>query len=152
MSDDFFAEIDRDIKRKKEGKEKEGKEKEKIKVNDTKIYFQNEISKLKEKINYYIVNCNKRGILATWHINNGSSFEFKIDNRKGYYIELIFSEGSGGNDYIFKENNINDDGKAFTSTCGESYNENNWSQEIATKKIEKTIKDFMFYVDRHGGL
>ena len=81
-----------------------------------------------------------------------TSISFTMRYKDGGHFGLNIS-GSRQNNRIEMSNSFtNDDGRNYTSTSGASYDKSNWNDSLFKDELEKCIKDFLFYADRHGGV
>jgi hypothetical protein len=143
---DFFNKLDSKIEEKNQQKQTT-----KLNVEETKQFFKNEISELASIIKDYVEKCVARGINASCSVNE-YSFSFTVKNKNGFFLTEIFSQSDNPLYFEFVSEFMDDNRKKYRSKSGMTYTENNWDQGVAVNKIEKTINDFMFYIDRHGGL
>jgi hypothetical protein len=82
--------------------------------------------------------------------STGISFTLRY-NDGGHHALNIF--GSLRDNRIEMSTNFtSDDGRNYTSTSGASYDKSNWKDSLFKDALEKCIKDFLFYADRHGGV
>jgi hypothetical protein len=68
----------------------------------------------------------------------------------GHYILHIGGELST-NRIVVREFFTSDDGKDHRSSDGNGYDRSTWNDSIAETALQKCIRDFLFYANRHGG-
>jgi hypothetical protein len=146
-ADDFFKEVDKKI-----DSINEAKTKDKNSALEVDIFMKKAIQDFMPTLQTYVDKVEERGIKCECR-SNELSFSFMLFYKDGGKNGLTFGQdftlNSGA--FIFKGHSTNDDGKNFTSTDGSPISQNNWSLEDAEKRVQRTINDFLFYADRHGG-
>ncbi|EJB1788670.1 hypothetical protein MUC14_004604 [Vibrio parahaemolyticus] len=143
---DFFNKLDQKI-----NEQKQIQKNAKSRLEELKDFFKIQISELEPRLNDYVEQCNKRSMNASCSVND-YSFSFTLKNQNGFFNTIIFHQDFSSDRFQFTNEFMNDDRKKYTSTDGMSYVESSWTQELAIKKVEQTIEDFVFYAKRHGGI
>ncbi len=147
MSDDFFDKIDAKLTAQRETREAKEKAED---IN--RAFVKRVMPGLVRIAETYAQKCRDRGMSAEV---KGSEYSvtFSLRYRKGQERSL-----SGGpqhdmnNRLSFEEHYPSDDGKRYKSIPSSWYDESNWSDEIFEGLLKKTIEDFVFYANRHGGI
>lgn len=99
----------------------------------------------------YVEKLRERGITAKVERSElGLSFKLRYADSGIWNLTLSPNVDTGKLE--FHGEYTNDDGRRFGSWDAMSYDENTWSAETFTKKLQKHIEDYVFYADRHRGV
>jgi hypothetical protein len=147
MSDDFFAKIDSEL-----NKQKAQKDASDTPAAQNQAFFKSILPRITAIADSYAAKCKERGIFATVSAND-RVISFTLRYKSGEQRELVaYPDPTANNRMTFEEHYPSEKGKRYKSLPSEWYDESNWSDDIFSAKIEKTIQDFVYYADRQGGI
>lgn len=146
-SNDFFNNLDKEIKTTQTKKVANAEKKSNL-----ENFLRQAIKDITPTLQEYEAKLKERNINCKLNISD-LSFSLIMNFKDGGHHGIIFGRErhSQYESFTFQSTFTNDDGKNFIGTDAQSINERNWSKDLVVNKLEKEIKDFIFYSERHGG-
>ncbi|EPL8093665.1 hypothetical protein PN925_001336 [Morganella morganii] len=121
-------------------------------ISENKEFYQGVINELTPLVNEYESKLAEIGIKVSATVTP-HMISFELRYKDNSYSNLLLAPDIDSDKYFCITTNGNDsgNGKNYTISNGARYGKHNWKNEIYIEALEKHIKDFIFYSDRHGG-